>query len=343
MGLPIFSIIIPMYNVANYVARCIESLEQQDIPHSEYEIICINDGSPDNCKEIVENLQQKYSNIILLNQENQGVSMARNNGIAIASGKYILPIDPDDYVMPNSFGNIVALVEKLDCEVLYLGFEIFDVDQKSIWKTNYSQQNHQLFDGVEGYFQARGFDVKDPDRSWAIVYKKELLTTYKITYPKNVPYLEDGLFLSKVFAVAQKVSFENTIFYQRTTRIGSATNSRLFYSEKAIDGFILAINDIKTFAKQNELTSKQDELINHTVAKFVLLAISPSINSFNFKEYYKILNKLKEAKIKKIETNGLRMDYMKLAKVYNYNKLIFAVFFPFYKKIKFYKENSTNK
>ncbi|MEZ4877578.1 MAG: glycosyltransferase family 2 protein [Flavobacterium sp.] len=338
MGLPIFSIIIPMYKVADYVTRCIESLEQQDIPQSEYEIICINDGSPDNCKEIVENLQQKYSNIILLNQENQGVSMARNNGIAIASGKYILPIDPDDYVMPNSFGNIVALVEKLDCEVLYLGFEIFDIDQKSIWKTNYSQQNHQLFDGVEGYFQARGFDVKDPDRSWAIVYKKELLTTYKITYPKNVPYLEDGLFLSKVFAVAQKVSFENTIFYQRTTRIGSATNSRLFYSEKAIDGFILAINDIKIFAKQNELTSKQDELINHTVAKFILLAISPSIMSFNYKEYFFTLSKLKKNDVNKIETFGLRMDYKMLAKIYNFNKVFFAIYFRFYQKIKTYKE-----
>jgi len=329
MTKPFFSIIIPMYKVAAFVTRCIESLEEQDIPQSEYEIICINDGSPDNCKEIIEGLQVKYSNIILLNQENQGVSMARNNGIAIAKGTYILPIDPDDYVVKNTFKRIVTLVEENQYDVVYLGYEFFDADEKSIWKTNYSNQNHQLFDGVEGYFESRGKDVKDPDRSVAILYKKELLTTYKITYPKNVPYLEDGLFLSKVFAVAQKVSFENTIFYQRTTRIGSATNSRLFYSEKAIDGFILAINDIKTFAKQNQLTSKQDELINHTVAKFVLLAISPSINSFNFKEYYKILNKLKEAKIKKIETNGLRFLYKKHMYMFNFSKLLF----PFYFKI----------
>jgi glycosyltransferase involved in cell wall biosynthesis len=326
------SIIIPMYKVADYVTRCIESLEQQDIPQSEYEIICINDGSPDNCKEIVENLQQKYSNIILLNQENQGVSMARNNGIAIASGKYILPIDPDDYVMPNSFGNIVALVEKLECEVLYLGFEIFDIDQKSIWKTNYSQQNHQLFDGVEGYFQARGFDVKDPDRSWAILYKKELLDAYKITYPKNVPYLEDGLFLSKVFSVAQKVSFENTIFYQRTTRIGSATNSRLFYSEKAIDGFIIAVNDIKEFKNQSNLSDQQVYLINHTIAKFVILSISPSISRFDYKEYLSVLRKLKDEKIYKLESKGLRFLYKRHIKVFNFSKLLFPIYFKLFNR-----------
>lgn len=332
MNTPIFSIIIPMYKVADYVTRCIESLEQQDIPQSEYEIICINDGSPDNCKEIVENLQQKYSNIILLNQENQGVSMARNNGIAIASGKYILPIDPDDYVMPNSFGNIVALVEKLECEVLYLGFEIFDIDQKSIWKTNYSQQNHQLFDGVEGYFQARGFDVKDPDRSWAILYKKELLDAYKITYPKNVPYLEDGLFLSKVFSVAQKVSFENTIFYQRTTRIGSATNSRLFYSEKAIDGFIIAVNDIKEFKNQSNLSDQQVYLINHTIAKFVILSISPSISRFDYKEYLSVLRKLKDEKIYKLESKGLRFLYKRHIKVFNFSKLLFPIYFKLFNR-----------
>ena len=75
------SIIIPMYNVAPYVERCIRSLEDQDIPRNEYELICINDGSPDNCREIVEQLQLEFSNIVLINQINQGVSVARNNGI----------------------------------------------------------------------------------------------------------------------------------------------------------------------------------------------------------------------------------------------------------------------
>lgn len=315
-----------MFKVADYINRCIESLESQDIDKNLYEIICINDGSPDNCREIVENLQKKYSNIVLINQENQGVSMARNNGIAIAKGKYILPIDPDDYVVPNTFKRIANLVEADNYDVFYLGFEIFDVNEKSIWKTNYSKQEGETFSGVEGYFEPRGYDVKDPDRSVAILYKKQLLEDYNITYPKDVPYLEDGLFLAKVFAVATKVGFDNEIFYQRTTRIGSATNSQLFHSEKAINGFINAINDLKLFSSIIKLNKQQQYLVNHVLAKFFLLCISPSVFSFKFKQYFKTIKKLKQSGIKNIETDGLRFHYKRHISFYNFSKL----FFPFY-------------
>ena len=80
------SIILPIYNVAPYVEKCIRSLEDQDIPKDTYEIICVNDGSPDNSQQIVEKLQQEFSNIILINQKNQGVSVARNVGIEKARG-----------------------------------------------------------------------------------------------------------------------------------------------------------------------------------------------------------------------------------------------------------------
>uniref|UniRef100_UPI0030DB473E glycosyltransferase family 2 protein n=1 Tax=uncultured Imperialibacter sp. TaxID=1672639 RepID=UPI0030DB473E len=100
------SIIVPVYNVEEYLERCVRSLEDQDIPRSDYEIIVVNDGSPDNSKEVVERLQRELSNIILINQENQGVSMARNAGIDRASGEYLVVVDPDDYVAPNSFASI---------------------------------------------------------------------------------------------------------------------------------------------------------------------------------------------------------------------------------------------
>lgn len=326
------SIIIPAYKVAAYIERCIRSLEDQDLPKSDYEIIVTNDGSPDDCQTIVEKLQNEFSNIVLINQENQGVSMARNNGMALAKGHYILPIDPDDYVLPNTFNQLLLRAEEKKLDVLYLGFEIFDTGGKSIWKTDYQMQEAQVYTGVEGYFASRGLEVKDPDRSWAILYKKELLDNYAINYPKNVPYLEDGLFVAKVFAVAQKVGFCNNHFYQRTTRMGSATNSKLFYSERAIEGFILAIDNIKKFAKQSNLSQSQNELINHTIAKFVLLAITPSISKFNFIEYFNILKKLEKANINKIDSQGLRFLYKKHMQMFNFSKLLFPIYFKLLNK-----------
>src|SRR5690606_24149359 len=93
------SIIIPMYNVEPYIERCLSSLQDQDIPMEEYEIICINDGSPDNSREVVIRFQRQNKNIILIDQSNQGVSKARNNGINVARGKYLLFVDPDDYII----------------------------------------------------------------------------------------------------------------------------------------------------------------------------------------------------------------------------------------------------
>ncbi|MDN3676671.1 glycosyltransferase family 2 protein [Flavobacterium paronense] len=326
------SIIIPVYNVEDYIEKCIRSLENQDIPKTDFEIIVTNDGSPDNCKAIVERLQVEFSNLILVNQENQGVSMARNNAIALAKGKYILPIDPDDYVLPNTLGSVLDLAEQHQLDVLYLGFEIFNASGKSVWHTDYSNQEGTIYDGVEGYFVSRGYAVRDPDRSWAMLYRREMLQHYSIHYPKDVPYLEDGLFLAKVFTVANRVGFENKKFYQRTTRAGSATNSRLFYSEKAIQGFIKAVQDVKQFSKQFDFNQKQRGLVNHVVAKFVFLSLAPSTSSFQFRRYFAILKILKQANLNILDGDGVRFLYRSYVKVYNISKLIFLFYFRFYKK-----------
>jgi glycosyltransferase involved in cell wall biosynthesis len=326
------SIIIPMYKVAPYVKKCLRSLADQDIPFSSYEIICVNDGSPDNCSEIVESLQNEIPNIVLINQENQGVSMARNNALAIAKGKYMMPIDPDDYVVPNCLKAAIDQAESKDLDVLYLGFEIFDENGISNWFTNYIEQEKIIQNGVEGYFASRGYDVRDPDRSVAILYRKSMLDQYDIKYPKDVPYLEDGLFLAKVFAVAEKVGFKDDKFYQRTTRIGSATNSRLFYSEKAINGFIKGVEDVKLFAIKNKLKPEKIELINHVVAKFILLPIISIISSKNIFRYYQLIKKLKNNNINKIELKGLRLVYFQLAKKYNYSPIIFFFYYPIYER-----------
>ena len=120
MGLSL-SIIIPMYNVEKYVEKCILSLEDQDIPKVDYEIICVNDGSPDKSQQIVEKLQQKFSNIILINQVNQGVSVARNIGIKRANGKYILFVDPDDALQKKCLKSLLKYATKNLYEVVYFG------------------------------------------------------------------------------------------------------------------------------------------------------------------------------------------------------------------------------
>jgi len=328
------SIIIPAYKVEEYIEKCIRSLENQDLPKEEYEIIVTNDGSPDRCREIVEGLQKEFPNLILINQENQGVSMARNNAIAIAQGEYILPIDPDDYVVPNVLKLVYENAASRNLDVLYLSYEIFDKDGNMVWETGYVSKQEIVYDGVEGYFAPRGGDTRDPDRSWAVLYRLELLRKYHIDYPKNVPFLEDGLFVGKVCTVARRVGFLAAKFYQRTTRIGSATNSKLFYTDKAIQGFLTAIEDIKSFRDQNQFDQNQKLLINHIIAKFTLLPLTSLISQKNIKNYYKFIRLLKDKNIHRIENKGLRLGYSRMVLLFNTHPLLFYIYYPISCKLK---------
>lgn len=319
------SIIIPAYKVDGYIEKCIRSLSNQDLPKEEYEIIVTNDGSPDRCREIVEELQNEFPNIILINQENQGVSMARNNAIAKAQGEYILPIDPDDYVVPNVLKSVYVNAKSRNLDVLYLAYEIFDREGKSVWETDYRSKDEIIFDGVDGYLAPRSLEMKDPDRSWAVLYRLEMLNENRINYPKNVPFLEDGLFLGKVFTVAERVGFSSAKFYQRTIRMGSATNSKLLFSKKAIDGFLLAVKDLMQFGNSVPDNEKRSGLINHVMAKFVFLALTSCLKSNKFRYFLEIVNALKALGLKKLDLRGCGGTYLKYGKAYNKSIVHFMV------------------
>ena len=95
------SIIIPIYNVASYIAKTLDSVLRQGLDVSEYEVIMINDGSKDSSADICREYCERFSNFKLINQENSGVSAARNKGIDAAQGEYIVFLDADDYLLDN--------------------------------------------------------------------------------------------------------------------------------------------------------------------------------------------------------------------------------------------------
>ena len=323
------SIIIPMYNVATYVERCIRSLEDQDIPKEEYELICVNDGSPDNCREIVEQLQQEFSNIVLINQENQGVSIARNNAMDRASGKYLLMIDPDDYVDNNSLSRVLKTPDEYQAQVSFLGFSFLNEDS-SLGKAVLNEvQMGKVFPGTEAYYIARGDGRTDPDRTWAILYEREFINKYNLRYLPNVPYLEDGELIARIMCLAERCIFDGHSFYQRTTRPGSATNSNLFYSAKSINGFILAAINLKNFQQDHKLNEKQIAFLYKPIAKFVILALTPYVGKYDIIGFIRMRNKLKKLGLIKLNPNNMSIGYKKRARALNFSSLAFFFFILF--------------
>ena len=313
MGLSL-SIILPVYNVEKYVEKCILSLEDQDIPKDDYEIICVNDGSPDNSQQIVERLKQKYSNIILINQENQGVSVARNVGIKGANGKYILFVDPDDALQKNCLKTLLNYATTNLYEVVYFGMTTIEMNgsQKEI---KFRNGLEKLMKGPDLYFAVRGRNTIDPDRSWGIIFKTELLIKNNLFYLPDVPYLEDGEFIARVLCLANRGSVYNQSYYLRLNRPGSATRSDLFNKKKSINGFIIAAKNLEKFKETHPFSSEQIGLINGRIIKFVILAVHATLKSI--KNFRWVKKELAKNGFNHLDLENVKDLYAKLGRQYN--------------------------
>lgn len=319
------SVIIPMYNVEPYVERCLRSLEDQDIKKEDFEIICINDGSPDNSGDVVLRLQKEYINIILIDQENQGVSRARNKGIEKASGKYILFIDPDDFVEAGSFESILDNAQKHMAQVSFLGFTFLNEDGTIRKKVLHNKNNNVVYSGIDTYYISRKDGSTDPDRMWAILFESEFLKRNNLRYLPDVPFLEDGELIARILCLAERCIFDGRPFYQRTTRQGSATNSGLFHSDRAVNGFILAAVNLRNFQKFENLNVRQQHFINQPLCKFVVLILNSGLQPPCIKNYTLILRKLKHNNIKRLKLTGVVKPYVYYACLYNYFPVAFLM------------------
>jgi len=337
------SIIIPMYNVAPYVERCIRSLEDQDIQIDNYEIICINDGSPDNCREIVEQLQQEYFNIVLINQENQGVSRARNNGIEKATGKYLLFVDPDDYVDSNSFARVLKAAKCFNSQVHFLGFSFLNENGRLKDAIINKEHNGILYDGIEAFYLARSNRHVDPDRMCAILFDREFILENNLRYLPNVPYLEDGELLARIMCLAERCTFDGYSFYQRTSRPGSATKSDLFYAPKATNGFVKSAKNLKDFQASDDLTKIQKEFLNQPICKFILLALNSCTGFKTIKRLRVLRITLNKLGLKKCNLKGCDPSYQVQGYSYNISIYLGAIAVVWVERIIQYKWNLRKK
>ncbi|MBL7873748.1 MAG: glycosyltransferase [Cyclobacteriaceae bacterium] len=319
------SIILPVYNVALYLERCIRSLEDQDLDSSRYEIIVVNDGSPDNSREVVIQLQHEFKNLILIDQENKGVSLARNAGMDRAQGNYLLFVDPDDFILPHTLSDALACAIERNAHVAFLGYQFRDVDGNLVQEVLNPEQVGSLYAGVDAYPLSRGDGTLDPDRSVAVLYHRDFMNENHLRYISDIPYLEDGEFLARVLCLAQRCIFAGKSFYVRTTRPGSATNSSLFFSNRAIEGFVRAAINLKKFQTQLD-NNRQIVFLNQPIVKFTLLSFQAFISKsffFNLRNILRIKKRLKRAGMSILSLEGCSSLYFYYGALYNRSLLFF--------------------
>lgn len=196
------SFIVPFYNVEPYIEECIRSLYNQDIPQEEYEVICIDDCSPDGSRAIVERLQQEYPTLKLLRTpENLRQGGARNMGLDIAQGKYIWFVDSDDYIIPNCLKRMLDLMDKENLEMLKFTF-LNQATQQS--RSKYIQYGPCT--GSELIFDAPLAEQSDRRccSVCAEIISRDLIENQHARFVEKKQY-EDDDYMYPLFAAAKRV------------------------------------------------------------------------------------------------------------------------------------------
>lgn len=242
---PLVSVIVPVYNVEEYLNECIESIVNQT--YTELNIILVNDGSEDNSLQICRKWEKKDRRIIVIDQKNQGVSKARNAGLKRAMGNYVIFVDADDFI---DLTAIEFLVKNREQHILPgLAIDRFlEKNEKGSKPQKVTENFRDLMDRRSGYF------------CWGILYDIEIIKKYHIVFPERIENLEDV-----IWNIIYGIHVENTILiekaqYHYRNREGSITSKCKDY-EWQIECWIKVLNvlDSVEINKEKKKYLKQEK------------------------------------------------------------------------------------
>jgi glycosyltransferase involved in cell wall biosynthesis len=235
------SVIIPVYNAEKYINQCIESLINQTL--QECEFIFINDGSKDESQQIIENYQKLDVRIKLINQENQGVSIARNVGLRIAKGEYIGFVDADDFIEKKMYEILYTTAKQNDSDVIISNFESeiegHKINTKYPFPIEVTLNNDYINEEILPYF------LKEDNLNTGCnkIYKNKVIRENNLKFPEKVPLGEDGLFNMCFFSFADTMKYiDYTGYFYREVE-GSATRNitGMDYFNRAIEVYNMKV------------------------------------------------------------------------------------------------------
>lgn len=284
------SLILPVYKVEKYIAKCLDSCISQNIPSSDYEIIVVNDGSPDNCKTIVEDYIKTNANIRLVNQENKGLSGARNTGLKYATGEYIWFIDSDDWIETNILKDILSTLDGSALDLMWLNWNRFDESNNPIsqFKDFRRSENSTVMSGADFMENVLLFCTF----AWSFIFKRTFLLESGQLFTEGITF-EDIEFIPRVLVKAQKVRYYVTPVYNYLWRESSITSIN---NPKKIEDLTVAIRTNAELARNypniDYLRAIQDYL--------VLMIIRMLADKTNREKRAFLLRFLKENRITRI-------------------------------------------
>lgn len=256
------SVIIPIYNVQKYLARCLESICNQEF--EDYEVILINDGSTDNSLNIAEIYIERYQDKIkLINQKNGGLSAARNKGLLHAEGKYVCFIDSDDYVEKTYLSEMYEVAEKNDADLVFCAFKSVDENGKVI---KYIRESRLISEKVYSLKENEELFLIQ-NAAWNKLYRKDIIEECNLYFTPEVWY-EDLRFTKKYLLNASKCVYCDKALYNYLQRSGSIMNTQ---GEKNLE-ILGAIEEVINYYKERNVYEKYRKVIEFVAIDHIFIS-----------------------------------------------------------------------
>lgn len=269
------SFIIPFYNVSKLLGRCIASVRNQGLAPEDYEIVAVNDGSTDDSMQVlldfIERERQsgiKTAPIVIVNQENQGLSAARNAGFKQAKGNYVWWIDSDDTLEACFAPRLLERAEKERLDVLCFGLNL--VDEEAGNATKFEIEDKTKGRTVKG--EEFMLKCSMPPAAWAAIYRRGFIERYGLQFYPGI-FHEDQEFTPRAYFLARRIAFEDVCVYNYYQREGSIMKS---CNPKKTDDLLLVCRRLWDFAMEH---TQIESAIRYTFVNRVSFLFSQALSN----------------------------------------------------------------
>lgn len=293
------SIIVPFYGVEKYIRQCLVSLFEQDIPENEYEVICINDCSPDNSERIVLEFQNNHDNLILLRHDvNKKLGAARNTGLTASRGEYVWFVDSDDYIKKNCLKELLGYCEGEGLDILHWSVQ----DNAGIWLTKVEDSG--VVKGLDEFLTGS----KDVTFPWNRIYRRAFLVENNLWF--NDLWGGDVIHTIRALDAAKRVmNRADCFYYYRTDNMSSDMRSPITAYKVISFSYVLAraIDDCK---------KQVSEDLSHLMNEFVTWRVNQSFKPVlkmpleEKKRFYHLLQEDKELRTFVLDSADKRVRFV---------------------------------
>lgn len=286
------SIIVPIYNVEKYLVQCIDSILNQT--YKEIQVILVDDGSMDSSGKICDEYQKKDNRIVVIHQENKGSVAARRSGLREAVGEYIGFVDSDDYIEPQMYARLLAIMESTEADIVHSGF--FKNSNMAIWGTtdtsSYDMNENNINKILQMVLAPGKMDASISASMWSKLYKREIIMQAYKEVPDFQAYGEDLLCFCNAIFVSKRISIINEAYYHYVFREDSIVHKLkkdIITREYSLYEQLLLV--LEKYTESECLREYADRLLLHNLSFALKRVNATGIRCYEYPDIRDVRNK----------------------------------------------------